>query len=70
MSNDTRDGFRRDDQTHRLLVSQTGLHKFNVEQLATMEKIMGNLTLELDEQVDGADPAATLDLPILSRRSR
>lgn len=56
----------KDIQTHKLLVSQTGLHKFTREQLDVMEKI-GGLDLTYEGEVI-EDPECTMNLPQLGRR--
>ena len=60
-------GFTRDDQTHRLLVKETGLHKLTKEQREIMAKIDGDVNLELLEGSDD-DPTPTLELPTLAQR--
>lgn len=54
----------KDIQTHRMLVSETGLHKLSAEQLETIDKIGGNFSIEGEE---AHDPDCTMNLPQLAR---
>lgn len=61
-------GKRNEIATHHMLAEQTGVHKLTKEQLEAMDRIMGETTLNLEEDLAKADPDATMDLPILARR--
>ena len=60
------DELLRDDQTHQMLLRQTGVHKITKEQQEVMDKIMGE-TAQFTLENENPDPECTLDLPILQR---